>query len=104
MRYIDADELSSEMREAAMGKDNDPTKWVIGCWIRYKLFENVLAKIPTADVAPVVHAHWITRNRKERLYQCSHCGAGDSFPNDLEVNYCWNCGAKMDEEREEQSC
>lgn len=50
----------------------------------------------TADVAPVVHARWITRNDKGIIsmthpYMCSRCWR-------VEMNkepYC-NCGAKMD--------
>lgn len=52
--------------------------------------------IIAADVAPVVHARWITRNDKGIIsmthpYMCSRCWR-------VEMNketYC-NCGAKMD--------
>lgn len=51
---------------------------------------------PAADVAPVVHARWITRSDKGVIsmthpYMCSRCWR-------VEMNkepYC-NCGAKMD--------
>lgn len=51
---------------------------------------------PTADVAPVVHARWITRSDKGVIlmthpYMCSRCWR-------VEMNkepYC-NCGVKMD--------
>lgn len=87
MRYIDANALMKELeREVELADD----------WKTAHEIANVAKYFPTTEIEPR-HAHWITRNRKERLYQCSHCGAGDSFPNDLEVNYCWNCGAKMDE-------
>lgn len=53
-------------------------------------------KAPAADVAPVVHARWITRSDKGVIsmthpYMCSRCWR-------VEMNkepYC-NCGAKMD--------
>lgn len=56
----------------------------------------LINEIPTADVAPVVHARWITRNDKGIIsmthpYMCSRCWR-------VEMNkepYC-NCGAKMD--------
>ena len=52
--------------------------------------------LPAADVAPVVHGKWITRNDKGVIsmthpYMCSRCWR-------VEMNkepYC-NCGAKMD--------
>ena len=55
-----------------------------------------LKHIPAADVAPVVHARWITRSDKGIVsmthpYMCSRCWR-------VEMNkepYC-NCGAKMD--------
>lgn len=53
---------------------------------------------PTADVAPVVHAHWKGYHTQEPY--CSNCG----FTYDHEqgedaqtTDYCGNCGAKMDE-------
>ena len=56
----------------------------------------MLEEIPAADVAPVVHARWITRSDKGIIsmthpYMCSRCWR-------VEMNkepYC-NCGAKMD--------
>ena len=56
----------------------------------------MLEEIPAADVAPVVHARWITRSDKGIIsmthpYMCSRCCR-------VEMNkepYC-NCGAKMD--------
>ena len=67
--------------------------------------KQVVDKIPTADVAPVVHAHW------EIIYEssagvtdarCSNCGFESlAYENDVHTdencNYCPCCGAKMDE-------
>ena len=67
----------------------------------------VLKKIPTADVAPVVHGMWerepssywrwtpsgavaVTRT----TYRCGLCGRGTA----VKSNYCPNCGAKMEQE------
>ena len=49
MRLIDADKLARSMYEEAMIKDSDMQKWDSGCWIRYKLFENVLDAQPTIE-------------------------------------------------------
>ena len=61
-----------------------------------------MLKLPAADVAPVVHAHWVVRfdgtyNRR-RCY-CSHCGKHNGvggIAQNQEKPYCPNCGAKMD--------
>ena len=59
---------------------------------------------PTADVVPVVHGRW---EHLEQgwidLWRCSACGDEWTFeydPTDSEtkVNYCPNCGARMDGE------
>ena len=52
-RYIDADALRSEMYVEAFEKDSDMQRWDSGCWIRYKLFENVLDAQPTVDLRKV---------------------------------------------------
>ena len=49
-RYIDATLLSERMYNEAFEKDSDMQRWDGGCWIRYKLFENVLRAIPSAEV------------------------------------------------------
>lgn len=64
--------------------------------------------IPAADVAPVVHAHWVEYPeclKYPNAYNddhivCSACKECFSvLDNDTErFNYCPNCGAKMDEE------
>lgn len=62
-----------------------------------KTVKSTINAIPPEDVAPVVHARWITRNDKGIIsmthpYMCSRCWR-------VEMNkepYC-NCGAKMDE-------
>jgi len=63
---------------------------------------------PTADVAEVRHGHWI-RGRKicdipndsDYEWTCSECGHTDVHNAKVQVDYCWHCGAKMDEEEQE---
>lgn len=57
--------------------------------------------IPPADVAPVIHAHWIERierddysDYEEEWLECSNCQYTDS---ERPHNFCPHCGAKMDE-------
>ena len=50
---------------------------------------------PTVDVAPVVHAHWISDPDYPSHTICSNC---KNWINMYQLlNYCPNCGAKMDE-------
>lgn len=55
----------------------------------------LLDEVPVADVAEVRHGKWIKfKNQRE----CSECGYF-YFSNNVNTNYCCNCGAKMDKER-----
>ena len=49
MRLIDADALGNRMYHESFEKDSDLQKWDSGCWIRYKLFEQVLRAAPTIE-------------------------------------------------------
>ena len=49
MRFIDADDFENRMYHEVFEKDTDMQKWDSGCWMRYKLFENVLREQPTIE-------------------------------------------------------
>ena len=63
--------------------------------------------LPAADVAPVVHGHWIIGGDNDDFdIKCSKCEWTDTFEvagiTAVEriakaMHYCQNCGAKMDE-------
>ena len=57
--------------------------------------KRLLADMPAADVAPVVHGVWVCVNKIDPIsgYRCSKCRRRVGF--DL-TPYCPNCGAKMD--------
>ena len=65
--------------------------------------------MPTMEAEPIRHGHWIERtkvhpdllNESTYHYECSNCGYWDTHGADVEVPYCWHCGAKMDEEETE---
>lgn len=65
--------------------------------------KRLLAEIPAADVAPVVHGRWIRPHWKNNNYccDCSECG-GEAMHRDYQWHkngvypICPNCGAKMD--------
>lgn len=86
-RYIDAEPIEQFI---ANGLNRTPKEEAIG----FDAIE-ILSEIhfaPTADVAPVIHAHWILKDTG--LPECSHCGGNCVYMAD----YCPCCGAKMDEE------
>ena len=92
-RYIDADKFVKSLeKQSYYSKTNIETR---------------ISKMPTADVQPVIHAHWVPQSRlKHILYylqtgqdfcSCSNC---TSCGNKL-MRHCPTCGAKMDEEVED---
>ena len=64
-------------------------------------FDEMIEKLPAADVAPVVHGRWINAYpdiEPNPLFMygiCSNCGFEQGLSDKL--NYCPNCGTKMDE-------
>lgn len=46
-RLIDAEKLESRMYHEAFETDSDLQKWDSGCWIRYKMFEQIIQKAET---------------------------------------------------------
>jgi hypothetical protein len=103
-KYIDLEALEKAMTiAAANGKDKDRRTWAKAIC--------VLHDMPTADVAPVVHGRWewfdeetgtpLTGYEREWGWRCSHCN--HELPDDYDdpdyrpmLDYCFNCGAKMD--------
>ena len=63
----------------------------------------ILNQFPCADVAPVRHGRWISKNHHgyEWVFVCSNCDYIDGYPFNDRPNYCPNCGARMDEPIEE---
>lgn len=99
--YIKREELKQRMYHEAFENDasyderNPMAKWDSGLWIRYKLFENVLADIPSADVVERKRGEWIDKGADldgTWYYQCSNCHADvieEQYPN------CPYCLARM---------
>ena len=78
-RYIDADALIA----------NIPSEEMIA--------KMAVAHAPTIDAVSVVHGEWIATH-KQCGWKCSLCGT--EYRMMKKSNYCPNCGAKMDGERE----
>lgn len=62
-----------------------------------KVIGEIVDEVPAADVAPVMHGRWVNG------CQCSVCGDKHGPYNSRHrpyYNYCPNCGAKMDIDKE----
>lgn len=59
----------------------------------------------SADVAPVVHGRWILEREPNGKPYCFHCSVCDSYYHYIGIvtasDYCPNCGAKMDGDKNE---
>lgn len=101
-RYIEACELAETIENLDIRVAGKSARW-------YDAKHSVLREIaqsPTADVAEVRHGecvidraeHIVPVGRKNSIkhisYKCSECGR--KFGNNKYLNYCPNCGAKMD--------
>ena len=67
------------------------------------LDEILMQDCKVADVAPIVHGHWILVNPPVSLIdweECSVCGYENFYFS--RFKFCPNCGAKMDEVNDEQ--
>ena len=62
------------------------------------IVKHAIEAVPSADVAPVVHAKWDANGR------CTNCGGHAPFYSMAstyhESPYCFECGARMDKEEE----
>ena len=94
-----AERLSEEGQEAVWGIHQRRNSERAGALMLYEKLHD----LPAADVAPVVHAHWIEQSPDFDLcgvayYKCSECGKEQQ----LNSHYCQFCGAKMDERSEDK--
>lgn len=91
MRLIDADALLETIRNSDYYDDSQ------------------IEDAPTVDAELVRHGKWIERTKvypalftdSTYIYECSNCGCMDTHGANVEVPYCWHCGAKMDGEKRE---
>lgn len=69
--------------------------------IQHNALREALNKVPSADVQPVRHGHWL-RTGRTNVYggfevECSVCNDNVMITNIEYEHYCRNCGAQMDE-------
>ena len=100
-RYIDADLSDEDIAQKVQEQTADGDTFIT--------VRRILNSFPTADVAPVRHAHWIIEETGEYRYRCSCSSCLNGYevdkwrdPIDLtETDWCLWCGAIMDEEIKE---
>lgn len=93
--YLSHDELIAALMSYSWRDENDFS--IDDADEKRKYIEGWLPNIPTADVAPVIHAYWKSVNHGD-AWACSNCGRVVDGRQAYIANYCWDCGAKMDEE------
>lgn len=69
-----------------------------------QFIEQWLPNVPIVDAEPVRHGHWIEHHEPYTwmgytYWSCSECGFECGYEKDIKfrTNHCPNCGAKMDE-------
>ena len=104
-RYIDADELIKALRDGMIDENDWSYESPAECRgvLEWAIAET--EKMPTAEVAEVKHGRWIDDYDVYIGYmpRCSVCGkkilyavSFDLTGQKYQMNYCPNCGAKMD--------
>ncbi len=72
----------------------------------YKIYtemQDEIANLKAIEPQPKM-GHWIELGyvgNDNYDFECSECHHTDTHSKTVKVNYCWNCGAKMQEESEE---
>ena len=65
--------LRDAMYHEAFETDTEMQRWDSGCWIRYKLFENVIDNLPSAE---------------PKIIRCKDCMHNGSYDTDCPID--WN--------------
>ena len=101
-KYIGVNAFTSVLKERqkALGESPRALGKTAFCVLEETI--NKRQSVPTADVAPVVHGHWIYMFQQDDyfFYKCSVCGRFERVLVKSEINampHC-HCGANMDEE------
>ena len=101
-KYIDADKIERFIRRDEWQTPDER-------WRPESEFGAFIDALPAEDVAQVVHAKWVgiefdgyaDGNPVYDVFECSNCGHEHYGEYDSLTEYCPDCGARMDEEEEE---
>ena len=105
-RYIDVEPLEDKLKEHIKKTESELMLGALSTFLR------LLDITPTADVAPVRHGRWIEYGEnKDGTHNicCSVCdgffkskGHANSCYTRNKYRYCHNCGARMDERKDDE--
>ena len=97
--YKDVDEIRKEILQGKKNLHFKNAENAEICAGVLAFVQGVIDRVPVADVEPVKHGYWEELD-EEGCYSCSACGNPwiiiDGTPQDNEMYFCPNCGAKMD--------
>lgn len=94
MRLIDADVFKTEYENLITWVSHRAEKE------RLRDFINDIQSQPTVDAEPVKHGHWVKNDNG--TYSCSECHSWIPSEQHHYARYCLFCGAKMNEEEENE--
>ena len=60
------------------------------------LINNLIMKQPAADVEPVRHGRWVNESFYTHCSVCGNTAIYDKYGQEVESDYCPNCGCRMD--------
>ena len=91
--YKDTTKLAKEIADFKKTCNSPNSDYLTGYLSALSVTEGIIANIPTADVVEVRHGKWLTY-----YADCCECSLCQTVyvPQMRKVNYCPNCGAKMD--------
>lgn len=98
MRLIDGDALMERLVKKKAGAANK--RYTEGFNDALMRFRSMLSTSTTIEAEPVKHGRWLEVQEEQWLveslvtigYECSECGNSEGWN---KMNYCPNCGAKM---------
>lgn len=90
-KYLDLEAAVKAFNNFDAGRADDPPITLL----TPEEFAEYLYELPAADVAPVVHASWVTHYRSGTPVAKGYVSTCCDMWNNRKSDYCPNCGAKM---------
>jgi Zn finger protein HypA/HybF involved in hydrogenase expression len=98
MRLIEIDDVIKKLNDAERRMD---MRGLYRISVEIRSICSAIKQLPTVDAEPVRHGKWMEKRETSkfhvRYFECSECRAA-SYRYQARMNYCPNCGAKMDRE------
>ena len=97
--YFKRDTLLKVLENAEPDFYEDYGDGVIDWGFGRRSIQDMINDIPTADVAPVVRGRWVMHYRNGTPVAGGYVSTCCDMWNNRKSNYCPNCGAKMDDDK-----